>query len=214
MTLNPADVYPRRNLPGDADAWGRVIEDEVRDLKRAFLGQKSNVQSDNRATASTFQELARQVVKIEDALEAVQAGLRAIPKPAQAIDASANFGLTAGWNTVVTTSLTVPEGANFVSLAAYGSGQVVSETTTSNVETQYRVVVPGVGEQPAAPGPWAVGYGDFRTILLPSYAWDTAVTSGQVLTAQFQVQPEDQSAYPPNAKSYAVITLRATFTGS
>lgn len=212
--MNPNDVFPRRNLPGDADAWGRVIEDNIRDLKRAFLGQKENVKSDNRATASTFQELSRQVVRIGEALEDVQAGLRAIPKPVQSLASEANFGLSGGWNTVASTSITVPEGVTFASIAAYGSGQVVSETTTSNVETQYRVVVPGIGAQPAAPGPWAVGYGDFRTILLPSYAWNASVTPGQVLTAQFQVQPEDASAYPPNSKSYAVITLRAIFTGA
>lgn len=212
--MNPNDVFPRRNLPGGADAWGRVIEDNIRDLKRAFLGQKENVKSDNRATASTFQELSRQVVRIGEALEDVQAGLRAIPKPVQSLASEANFGLSGGWNTVASTSITVPEGVTFASIAAYGSGQVVSETTTSNVETQYRVVVPGIGSQPAAPGPWAVGYGDFRTILLPSYAWNASVTPGQVLTAQFQVQPEDASAYPPNSKSYAVITLRAIFTGA
>lgn len=212
--MNPEDVFPRRNLPGSSEAWGREVENRIVGIENGVLGQKSSLQSDNRATASTFQELSRQIVKIEDALLQVQAGLRAIPKPAQSLDAAANFGLSAGWNTVVSTSLTVPEGANFASIAAYGSGQVVSETTTQNVETEYRVVVPGIGEQPAAPGPWALGYGDFRTILLPSYAWNATVTPGQVITAQFQVRPEDAGAYPSNAKSYAVMTLRVIFTGS
>lgn len=212
--MNPKDVFPRRNLPGESEAWGREVESRIQDIEYAVLGQKSSLQSDNRATASTFQELARQLVRLKENQDRLDAAIRAIPKPAQSIGANANFGLSGGWNTVATTSITVPEGVNYASIAAYGSGQVVSETTTQNVETQYRVVVPGIGEQPAAPGPWAVGYGDFRTILLPSYAWNASVTPGQVLTAQFQVMPEDAGAYPPNAKSYAVITLRATFTGS
>lgn len=211
--MNPNDVFPRRNLPGDSDNWGREVENRIRDIEYASLGQKSNLSSDNRATASTFQELARQLVRLGENQDRLDAAIRAIPKPAQSLASEANFGLGAGWNTVASTSITVPEGVNFASIAAYGSGQVVSETTTQNVETNYRVVVPGIGEQPSAPGPWALGYGDFRTILLPSYAWNAAVTPGQVLTAQFQVQPTDPGAYPPNAKSYAVITLRATFTG-
>lgn len=212
--MNPNDVFPRRNLPGDAEKWGREVEDRIRGVQYGVLGQKTNLQSENRSTASTQQELARQLVQLKANQSALEAAIRAIPKSDQSSASTANFSLGGGWNTVVSTSITVPSGANFARIAAYGSGQVVSTTTTQNVETQYRVVVPGIGEQPAAPGPWAVGYGDFRTILLPSYAWNAAVTPGQVLTAQFQVLPTDAGAYSsPNGNSYAVITLRATFTG-
>lgn len=212
--MNPKDVFPRRNLPGDAEVWGREVEERIQDLEYGVLGQGTNLKSDGRANAANFQELARQVFQLRDNQTRLDAAIRAVPKPAQSLDSAANFALGGGWNTVVSTSITVPAGVNYVRLAAYGSGQVVSTTTTQNVETQYRVVVPGIGEQPPAPGPWAVGYGDFRTILLPSYAWNASVTPGQVLTAQFQVQPTDPGAYStPNGNSYAIITLRATFTG-
>jgi len=211
--VNPKDVFPRRNL-GPSDEWARAVEDRIRDLEYAVLGQSTNLKSDNRANSSNFQELARQLVQLRALQAQNEAAIRAIPKTLQSLDSAANFSLGAGWNTVVSTSITVPQGVNYVRLAAYGSGQVVSTTTTQNVETQYRVVVPGIGEQPPAPGPWAVGYGDFRTILLPSYAWEASVSPGQILTAQFQVLPTDPGAYSaPNGDSYAIITLRATFTG-
>jgi len=212
--VNPKDVFPRRNLPGEAEVWGRAIEEAIRELEYGVQGQSTNLQSDNRANASNFQELARQVSQLRQNQTRLDAAIRAVPKSQQSLGSAANFSLGGGWNTVVSTSITVPDGANYARIAAYGSGQVVSTTTTQNVETQYRVVVPGIGEQPAAPGPWAVGYGDFRTILLPSYAWNAPVTPGQVLTAQFQVLPTDAGAYSsPNGNSYAIITLRATFTG-
>lgn len=212
--MNPKDVFPRRNLPGESEVWGRAIEEAIRELEYGVQGQSTNLQSDNRANASNFQELARQVFQLRQNQTRLDAAIRAIPKSQQSLGSAANFSLGGGWNTVVSTSITVPDGANYARIAAYGSGQVVSTTTTQNVETQYRVVVPGIGEQPAAPGPWAVGYGDFRTILLPSYAWNAPVTPGQVLTAQFQVLPTDAGAYSsPNGNSYAIITLRATFTG-
>lgn len=212
--MNPKDVFPRRNLPGESEVWGRAIEEAIRGLEYGVQGQSTNLQSDNRANASNFQELARQVFQLRQNQTRLDAAIRAIPKSQQSLGSAANFSLGGGWNTVVSTSITVPDGANYARIAAYGSGQVVSTTTTQNVETQYRVVVPGIGEQPAAPGPWAVGYGDFRTILLPSYAWNAPVTPGQVLTAQFQVLPTDAGAYSsPNGNSYAIITLRATFTG-
>lgn len=212
--MNPKDVFPRRNLPGESEVWGREVEERIRDLEYGVLGQNTNLKSDNRATASNFQELSRQISQLRENQNRLDAAIRAIPKSQQSLGSAANFSLGGGWNTVASTSITVPSGVNYARIAAYGSGQVVSTTTTQNVETQYRVVVPGIGEQPAAPGPWAVGYGDFRTILLPSYAWNAAVTPGQVLTAQFQVLPTDAGAYStPNGNSYAIITLRATFTG-
>lgn len=212
--MNPKDVFPRRNLPGDSEKWGREVEDRIQDLEYAILGQKTNLNSENRASASTFQELSRQLVALRDNQNALDAAIRAVPKPVQASAATANFSLGGGWNTVASTSVTVPPGASRAELFVIGSGQVVSNTTTSNVETSYRVNVPGVGASPAAPGPWTQGYGDFRTVLTPSYGWSNlSVTPGSVITAEFQVQPEDASSYPPNPNSYAFITLLATFTG-
>lgn len=210
-----SDVFPRRNLPGDANNWGREVEQRIYDLENGADGQKTNLKSENRATSSTLQELARQVLQVREAVTALNELVKAVPKPLLSQGSAENFTLGSGWTTVATTSITVPEGATMMTLTVLGSGQIVSDTTTQNVETSYRINVPGIGTSPAAPGPWAVGYGDFRTVLVPSYGWTATVFAGQVITAEFQVTAEDPGAYStPNPLSYAVITMDATMTGS
>jgi hypothetical protein len=211
--MNPNDVFPRRNLPGESEAWGREVEDRIRNIEYGVLGQKTNLKSDNRALSSNMQEISRQLVQLRANQAALDAAVRAIPKTFQSTASTANFGLSSGWNTVASTSVTVPDGTNTARLLVIGSGQIVTTTTTGNVESVYRANIPGVGASPDAPGPWTTGYGDFRTVLTPSYGWTVSATPGQVITAEFQVNPEDASSYPPNGNTYAVITLLATFTG-
>lgn len=218
--MNPNDVFPRRNLPGESEAWGRVVEDRIREVEYAALGQKTNLQSENRASSASLQEISRQIISLQAnqaALDANQAALdaaiRAVPRTLQSTQQNSGFGLGGGWNTVVTASVTVPSGMNTCRLLVIGSGQVVTNTTTQNVESSYRLNVLNVGTSPEAPGPWATGYGDFRTVLTPSYGWTFGVSGGQNVTAEFQVQPRDGGAYPPNGNSYAVLTLLATFSG-
>lgn len=213
--MSNKDIFPRRNLPGSANNWGREVEDRIYSLESGVDGQKTNLKSENRASASTLQELARQIVQVRENTEALANAIKAIPKPYLSQNSAEAFTLTSGWNTVVETSIVIPEDVTNMSLVVYGSGQIVSETTTQNVETSYRIVVPGIGESPPAPGPWSLGYGDFRTVLVPSYGWTATVFPGQTITAQFQISAEDPGAYStPNANSYAVITLDAALTGS
>lgn len=211
--MNPNDAFPRRNLPGDAEDWGRKVEDRIRNLEYGYVGQKTNLQSENRSSSSSLQELARQIVQLNANQAALDAAIRAVPRTIQSTAQNAGFGLGSGWNTVVYTEITVPSGMTNCKLLVIGSGQVVTATTTQNVQTSYKVNVPNVGESPTAPGPWTTGYGDFRTVMTPSYSWSFGVTPGQTIRGEFQVAPNDSNAYPGNGNSYAVISLLATFSG-
>lgn len=213
--MSDKDIFPRRNLPGDSNNWGREVEDRIYQLESGQSGQSTNLQSENRSSASTRQELARQLVQLGENIEILSNVVKAIPKPLLSQGSATAFTVGAGWTTVVSTSITIPEDVTKMSLLVNGSGQIVTDTTTNNVETSYRINVPGIGASPAAPGPWANGYGDFRTVLVPSYGWTADVFVGQVITAEFQVMAEDPGAYlTPNTNSYAVITIDATLTGA
>ena len=204
--MNPTDVFPRRNLPGAAEEWGRTVEQRIRGVEYAAITNRQSTSGLNRTTASNLEELSRQIAELEAVYDS-------IPKPSQASDTSSGFGLSAGWNTVVSVSLAVPKGMKRVDLVAIGSGQLVSNTTTTTVASQSRLTFPGVGSSPAVPGAWFTGYGDYRTVMVPTYSWRTNVTPGDILTINFQVNPADASAYGPNASSYAVLSVLATFTG-
>lgn len=218
--MNPNDVFPRRNLPGEAEEWGRKVEERIRNVEYGSLSQKSNIQSENRSSSSSLQELSRQLIQIRDtqvALQANQAALdaaiRAVPRTIQSTAQNSGFGLGGGWNTVVYTEITAPPGMTNCKFLVIGSGQIVTNTTTQNVETSYKLNVPGVGESPSAPGPWATGYGDFRTVMTPSFSWSFGVSPGQTIRAEFQIAANTPAAYPGNGNSYAVISVLATFSG-
>lgn len=203
--MNPKDVFPRRNLPGNAEEWGRTVESRIREMEYAALTNKQSASGLNRTTAAGLGELSRQVAELEDLYNA-------IPKPAQVSATTSGFGLSSGWNNVCSASLIVPAGSNWVDLMAIGSGHLVSTTTTTTVASSSRLSFAGVGVSPTIPGAWFTGFGDYRTVMVPNYSWRTSVTPGSTITVNFQVNPADSSAYGPNANSYAVLSLMATFT--
>ncbi|MCK9603158.1 MAG: hypothetical protein M0R66_02080 [Candidatus Omnitrophica bacterium] len=51
--INPGDVFPQRNLPGDAEKWGRTLEDRVIALEKAVLADRSSILGTNRNIAAT-----------------------------------------------------------------------------------------------------------------------------------------------------------------
>lgn len=65
------DVYPRRNLPGSAEEWGRTVEDRVDGASNALEALTLSVAGQNRSTASSLGSIAEQI----QALESVQAGI-------------------------------------------------------------------------------------------------------------------------------------------
>lgn len=74
------DVFPRRNLPGDADNWGRTAEDRITGLDGSIVQLRQGLQSQNRNTASSLEVLAGQIKAVEDAqveIRAAQAGILA-----------------------------------------------------------------------------------------------------------------------------------------
>lgn len=67
------DVFPRRNLPGDADNWGRTTEDRIINLDGAIVQVRQGLQSQNRNTASSLEVLAGQIRAVEQAQAEIQA---------------------------------------------------------------------------------------------------------------------------------------------
>lgn len=55
------DVFPRRNLPGDSDVWGRGVETRVIGVEGAVESLGQLVQGQNRNTASSLEVLAGQI---------------------------------------------------------------------------------------------------------------------------------------------------------
>lgn len=60
------DVFPRRNLPDDAQPWGRAHDDRVIALESAVEILNQSVLGQNRNSASSLAVIAKQVQKIAD----------------------------------------------------------------------------------------------------------------------------------------------------
>jgi hypothetical protein len=202
--INPTDVFPRRNLGGESEEWGREVEARVRAVEYAILGQQQNLSGANRTSASSLQELSRQ-------LQALENLVNAIPKVVQSSQTSTGFGLGSGWNTIVSASITVPANVSTGTISANGSALLVSPSTSTVVTSRSRLVVAGTA-QGEIPNAWYPGSGDFRSIAVPSAARSFSVSPGSTITVSFQANPDDPASYPSNPSSYAVLSLIGTFT--
>lgn len=69
--INPNDVPPRRNLPDDAEPWGRSMEDRIIALEKGYWSLFGSVQGANRFTASSGATMGSQISSIADLVYAI-----------------------------------------------------------------------------------------------------------------------------------------------
>lgn len=62
--VNPQQVLPRRNLPGEAENWGRQLEDMVFNIAKAVVSLEQSGRGTNRNLASTTSNLADQLIQL------------------------------------------------------------------------------------------------------------------------------------------------------
>ena len=62
--INPDDVFPARNLPGEAEKWGRSIEDEVKKLREQQEITNQLLSGQNRNSAAALSLLSDQLSKV------------------------------------------------------------------------------------------------------------------------------------------------------
>lgn len=85
------DIYPRRNLPGDADVWGRTVEVRQDSTEMSVEMLQQSVQGQNRNTASSLQVLAGQIKAVQDAQAAIIVTQAQIQAAQADIVATTNF---------------------------------------------------------------------------------------------------------------------------
>lgn len=66
-----ADVFPRRNLPGEAEQWGRDVEGRIQSADAALESIQQSLQGQNRNTASSLSVLAEQIRAIREAQDEI-----------------------------------------------------------------------------------------------------------------------------------------------
>ena len=111
-SLDPTDVFPPRNLPGDAERWGREVEGVATLLKGSAKNLRQSIESMNRSTAASLQSLGDQIAE----LSAVRALLLTTESKS---DSNLTYSIPSGVTSVATTvSFTVPAGYTKASIFA------------------------------------------------------------------------------------------------
>lgn len=195
------DVFPRRNLPDEAEEWGRKVEERIVALEGVgqILGGKA--QGVNRTQASSLQDLAQQLARL-DALR------KSIPRSAAITTSNFNFGLpTTGWNTIAETTLTGSGTGG--SVTAVSSGTLISGAAETLIGTRFRLVLNDVAASPEFPGMYTP-QGAFYVPVIPSYSWNFTGTSANV---KLQCSPEATQPWPGGTGSHVALALYGSFYG-
>lgn len=86
-----ADVYPRRDLPGTADVWGRKVEEKQISLEVSTEINSQAIQAQNRNTASSLAVIGSQIQALTDAQALIQAQQAQIIANQEALTATTAF---------------------------------------------------------------------------------------------------------------------------
>jgi hypothetical protein len=180
------DVYPRRNLPGTAEDWGRALETDVVGTKKALEIVGQNIGAQNRATAASLQELSRQLTAISDAQTAIENAQANIVSTQDFLLNQTQYGQNSA-----TYSATAPS-AGIISLYSYDGTYDVSLSVTTSSTGKLSITVGSVvlGLDTAGVGVEIVG------VSTPDYFSSVFVSNG-VLSASrtFQTTLSGNTSY-------------------
>ena len=211
--MNPFDVFPRRNLPPESEEWGRFVEDRIYELENQEEAGSQTLQGLNRTSAASLQTLSRQLDNLALQVQAVEDLYNALPVAYQETVTQTNFGLpSSGWNTVATITFIPPREGKFV-WSATASGRLVSGSTSTNMEAEYRIIATGYTSA-VVPGLYASPDGTWMNNFLVTggATSGTLDPSGSPLTISLQVDPVTSASWGSGTGSYAVLSGFATFS--
>lgn len=205
------DVFPRRNLNPEAEEWGREVQRRIVRLENDTATESQSVQGLNRSSAATLDDLANQLKRLDEQVQAVQDLYDQLPKAQQSTGYNSNFSLSPGWNSVVAVSFTAP-GPGLFTLSASAHGQLVSGSTSSNVQATIRLAAGG-SPSPGVPGLFASPDGIWVNNMMAGWGWVIPVVANQVVTVYAQVNPTDAGAWGAGTGSHMALSAFGTFRG-
>lgn len=210
MTVD--DTLPRRNLPTEAEQWGRALEGEVKGAQTAITGLDQDLRGLNRYTAASLKGIANQLQKISETIEALPV-TTADSEVVTAISSS-----TLGFVTMATGTLTVPENKTQAVLFMSGTIALLDTVTGGIAAPPYaRFLVQSSETLPTASGVPATkdaGASSVNNVVsLSATSTLTGLTPGASVTVELQVEVFHASAYATGSPSnFASLAVQGTFT--
>lgn len=96
--MSVRDVFPRRNLPGDAEQWGRTVEDRIESGEDSDVQLEQRINNMGRATAGQLSVMSRQITELFE-------GRRSFTGTAE--DVQYTYNATSGSRLIGTVPITV-----------------------------------------------------------------------------------------------------------
>lgn len=204
-----SDTAPVRNLPDQAEPWGRYIESAVSNLRSAIdlLAQKTG--NSNGALNTSYDSLASQLKSLVtiDELATETYALRTLP--AVSSSSASNFSLSTSYATVVSTSVTVPAGFTRALVSGY-AGITGSTGSTGGDRFYGRTNIAGASG-PEIIQPQGVSPAIFASIAPSHTASLSGLSAGSLITvsadARLQVGPNNSLYQPYNTAAISVSAL-------
>jgi len=142
--INPNDVFPARNLPGEAEKWGRSIEEEVKKLREQQEITNQLLLGQNRGSASSLANLGDQLTTALGTQDQINALLSDQVTAATGYASKTNFSQTsASWVTVETSTITVPAGYSKAYVIASASINMFNDSSSIWSVFPGRLVIEG-----------------------------------------------------------------------
>jgi len=208
--VNIFDTFPRRNLPAEAEPWGRFAEEKVYALENAITTNGQSADGLNRNTASTLQDLGKQLEKLDAQVQRLNDLYGQLPKAFQATQNRTNFAVGAsGWQNIASVSFTAPDTGKFT-IGADAVGRLQTASTTTNVEVTYRLIAKTTAS-PTIAGIFWSPEGEFQNTFSLSWGWEIPVIQGESVAVAIQANPTNPATWPAHPATYATIQSNATF---
>lgn len=211
--MNSEDSFPNSNLPREAQPWRRDVENAIYELINLAEGNSNSTQGLNRNTAAVMENLGAQVRQLETQIDRVNDVVNSLPVALQATATETNFGLSsAGWNTIARITFN-PPARGTLKVSATMSGQLVSGSTSTNMEVEARLLVRSSGS-PAIPGLAATPDGIWQNNFVTQWGWSVNTDPDTPVVVQAQIDPVDASSWGSGTGSSVVLSGYAIFVTS
>lgn len=206
------DVFPRRNLPPQAEQWGREVENRVTSLETETGVNAQGLAGQNRNIASSLSLIAQQ---IED-LRATQA---TIPITRSLADRQIGFSVPSTyptWTEISRIDILNPSGRRAINLFCVANMGIYENTPTPTAFSQTRMRIYNLetgaymgdsGDQPAVRSPQVTSTFHSATAL---YAEEFTTPEGGIFITQ-EVTSTVPANFPADARNFTQLVVQTSF---
>lgn len=194
-----SDVIPPFRFASDEVPWARWAQNRIVELgRRAGLSAQEGYNQGS-TQAGTIRALSQQIVTLQETVDQLP-----ITRPLG--ETRVNFGLSAGWQTVL--SLTIPSipGKDSVSIHVTGQGAVLDKTSGGLTTSECRIVVDSV-TSPVTSAAKDAGASMVLNILNNTFV--TQIATNSEIPVSFQMRPLNPAAFTIDAGNQATLSVFA-----